>query len=102
MVEIFRTKITGAIVSSAGYEVKGLGRSTVRYKDAHVTLDISADLLVARPFGYAIYVDKIPELPHLSRQELINRIWRAFRSVEGVIEFYDLQGRVYPSTTEAI
>ncbi len=78
--ETFRASFTGWRISSEGYRVKGMSRSSVRYEDGQIKLDVAAEMLVTRPRGYVIYADSIPLDSPISRKEVLDRIVRAFAS----------------------
>lgn len=92
--ETFRRSFTGWSVSSHGYRVKDEPRFLVRYRDKWNSVEVKAEMLAYKPYGYVIEIESIPENLELSRAEIVDRIRRAFSADGAFLEtFPDDEGQ---------
>lgn len=84
--EKFKVSFRGTIRSSLGYTVRGSTRWTVTYQDSMSRTEIPAEMLNLRPYGYAVRVADVPTDLTTSRDEIVDRLRRAFTAAGAVLQ----------------
>jgi hypothetical protein len=64
--------------SSAGYSIRLLGRTKLQYVDASGELNIHAEAMSKPWTDILVDTSSIPDRPDLAREEIVNRLRRAF------------------------
>jgi hypothetical protein len=75
--EKFKRHRRGWLRSSEGFEVRIMGRNDLEYRDEVCHLHMFVEPM-AKYNDIALYRSSIPEHPHLSRAELVERVRRIF------------------------
>lgn len=79
MTETFKRRRWGWICSSDGYEIRIMGRNDLTYRDAHGDLTIFVEPMSKPRSNIVVQTDKIASTTERSRDEVIDRIRRAFK-----------------------
>jgi hypothetical protein len=77
--ETFRRGWWGWIRSSEGYSVRLLGRTKLTYSDEHGQLTLFAEAMSDPWSNIAVDTNSIPDRPEMPRDEVVDRLHRAFR-----------------------
>ena len=78
MSESFKKAWRGWIRSSDGYQIRMLGRTGIDYQDDRGQLRIDAEGMSSPWNEIVVYSGSIPDTPERAREEVLDRLSRAF------------------------